>query len=255
MVDLEPDRRWALILYQELAPWWPLLSAPEDYAEEAGYFATVLRAHSARPPRTLLELGSGGGNNASHLKHVFESLTLVDISPEMLAVSRRLNPECEHLVGDMRRVRLGRRFDCVFVHDAIVYATTPADLASVIETAWVHCEPGGTALFAPDFVRENFRAGTDDGGHDDDSGRGLRYLEWVWDPEPRDTTYRVEYAVLARDADGTVRSRHDSHLEGLFSLEQWTACLEEAGFAPRVLRHQFSDVDYESILLVAVRRE
>ena len=72
---------------------------------------------------TLLELGSGGGNNASHLKHRFEC-TLTDLSPEMLALSRTLNPECEHIEGDMRTLRLERTFDAVFVHDAIAYITT-----------------------------------------------------------------------------------------------------------------------------------
>ncbi len=147
---------------------------------------------------TLLELGSGGGNNASHLKARF-SLVLVDRSPGMLQVSRALNPECEHVEGDMRTVRLGREFDAVFVHDAVVYMTTEADLRAAIETASVHCKPGGAVLFAPDHVRENFRPSTDHGGYDG-VGRGLRYLEWTWDPDPADSTYIVDYAYLLRDA-------------------------------------------------------
>ena len=61
----------------------------------------------------MLELGSGGGNNAFHLKSKFE-MTLVDLSPQMLAVSRTLNPECEHREGDMRTVNLGTHFRCGF---------------------------------------------------------------------------------------------------------------------------------------------
>ena len=45
-------------LYADLAPWWPLLSAPEDYAEEAAIYTALLVEHSARPPQTVLELGS-----------------------------------------------------------------------------------------------------------------------------------------------------------------------------------------------------
>ena len=52
------------------------------------------------PTRTLLELGSGGGNNASHMKAHFAP-TLVDASAGMLDVSRALNPECEHVEGDI----------------------------------------------------------------------------------------------------------------------------------------------------------
>lgn len=58
-------------------------------------------------------------------------LTLVDRSPEMLAVSFALNPECEHVVGDMRDMRLGRVFDCVLIHDAICYLTTEAELRAI----------------------------------------------------------------------------------------------------------------------------
>ena len=79
-------------LYSELAAWWPLLSPPEEYAEEAALYGLVLEAYSRDPVRTLLELGSGGGSNASHLKRKF-TLTLVDSAPEMLVVSRQLNPD------------------------------------------------------------------------------------------------------------------------------------------------------------------
>src|SRR5215203_7030022 len=116
-------------MYGELAGWWPLLSAPAVYAEEAEIYRGLLAGAGDRPPETVLELGSGGGNNASHLKAHFE-LTLVDRSPQMLELSRPLNPDCRHVVGDMRNVRLGETFDGVFVHDAVAYITTEADLGS-----------------------------------------------------------------------------------------------------------------------------
>ena len=241
-----------LILYAELAEWWPLLSPPSDYAKEAAYYDAALREHCSFTPRTLLELGSGGGNNASHLKHRFEQLTLVDLSNSMLAVSRELNPECEHHLGDMCSVRLGRGFDCVFVHDAVGYATSQDELSRVLETAYVHCRPGGVALFAPDYVRENFEPQTAHGGHDG-QGRSLRYLEWTWDPDANDATYFVDMAYLLREHDGTVRVRHDRHVEGLFSTAQWVAALEGVGFSPRVLTHQHSDVPFESVSFLGAR--
>ncbi|MCG8588046.1 MAG: class I SAM-dependent methyltransferase [Proteobacteria bacterium] len=228
-------------LYREFASWWPLLSAPSNYAEEAAFYERTLRAASESTARTLLELGSGGGNNASYLKARFQ-MTLVDPSPGMLEVSRALNPECEHVQGDMREVRLGRTFDCVFIHDAVVYMTTEADLRRAMETAYVHCRPGGAALFAPDHVREIFREDTDCGGHDAD-GRGLRYLEWTWDPDPSDTEYVVDYAYLLREADGSVRVEHDRHVEGLFSRADWLRLLEEVGFRPSVVPLEHSEVE------------
>ena len=143
-------------LYTDLASWWPLLSAPDEYAEEAAIYERLLRDAGETPAATLLELGSGGGNNASFLKAHF-TMTLVEPSAGMLAVSHALNPECAHVQGDMRDVRLGRLFDRVFVHDAVCYMTTERDLRRAMDTAFVHCRPGGGVLFCPDHVRENFR--------------------------------------------------------------------------------------------------
>ncbi len=217
-------------LYHELASWWPLLSAPEDYAEEADFYARLLMDSCEYTPRSLLELGSGGGNNAWHLKRSFE-LTLLDPSREMLAVSRSLNPECEHLEGDMRTLRLGRVFDAVFVHDAIMYMTTREELRKAVETAYVHTKPGGAAVFAPDHVRETFGPSTRSGGVDG-KHRGMRYLEWTWDPDPEDDVYTVDYAYLLRGEDGSVRVEHDRHIEGLFSREAWMGLMSETGFSP-----------------------
>jgi SAM-dependent methyltransferase len=214
-------------LYTDLANWWPVLSDPDDYAEEAGFYRRFLRDASQIPVRSVLELGSGGGNNASFLKADFE-MTLVDIAPAMLRVSRNLNPECEHIHGDMRDVRLGRVFDAVFIHDAIAYMITPGDLRRAIETAWVHLRPGGAALFCPDFVKETFRPQTKHGGHDR-MLRSLRYLEWTHDLDPRDTTIVTDFAYILRDASG-VRVEYDRHITGLFPRAIWLRQLEEQGF-------------------------
>ena len=243
---------WLMKMYESLAPWWPLLSAPADYAEEAAFFGDALSAAADRPPRTVLELGSGGGNNASHLKARFE-MVLVEPSEGMRAVSRALNPECEHCDGDMRTVRLGRQFDAVFVHDAVCYMTTEADLRMAIDTAFVHCRPGGVAVFAPDFVRENFSASTDHGGHDSQT-HGLRYLEWTFDPDPADTSYVVDYACLLRGPDGVVRVEHDRHVEGLFSRATWLRLLSEAGFEPHVIPFEHSELEPGSHEVFVARR-
>jgi SAM-dependent methyltransferase len=215
-------------LYGELAEWWPIFSAPEEYREEAAFFARTLTEAGDPPPERVLELGSGGGNNASHLKASF-AMTLVDLSPHMLAVSRALNPECEHLEGDIRSVRLGRTFDAVFVHDAICHMTTEIDLHAVMATAFEHLRPGGVALFAPDFVRETFVPNTDHGGNDTDRG-SVRFLQWTTDPNPHDTTYLVDFAILIRDQEGQTRLVHDRHTYGLFSRAKWRRLLREVGF-------------------------
>lgn len=228
-------------LYGELASWWPLVSQPAEYEEASLFYQRVLIEACGHPLRTLLELGSGGGNNASHLKKRFE-VTLVDRAPGMLTVSRALNPECTHVEGDMRVVRLGRQFDCVFVQDAIGYMSTVHDLRQAMQTAFIHCKEGGVALFAPDYIRENFRPSTQHGGHDG-ALRSLRYVEWTWDPDPTDACYTVDFAYLLREGSGVVRVEQDRHVLGLFARAEWLGLLAEAGFEARAVPAPFGEAE------------
>lgn len=221
-------------IYSDLAPWFHLLTHPSDYEMEAAFYTRVIEAASDGNAKTLLELGSGGGNNASHMKSRFEC-TLTDLSADMLELSRTINPECEHVQGDMRTLRLGRTFDAVFVHDAVSYLTTETDLRGAFETAAAHLRPGGVALFVPDAVRETFEPGTRHGGHDGSDGRGLRYLEWTTDAEPSDTTYDMDFVILLREPGRELRVEHDHHTCGLFPRQTWLRLLSNAGLDPIVV--------------------
>jgi SAM-dependent methyltransferase len=183
-------------------------------------------------------LGSGGGSNAYYLKQICSQVTLTDISPEMLAVSRVINPECEHIAGDMRNLRLGRAFDVVFIHDAIDYMTSLHDLESALETAFIHCEPGGLALFVPDDVRETFQPDTDHGGQDA-GDRSLRYLEWTYDPDHDDTTYITDYVYLLREGRQPTRVEYDQHTFGLFARAEWLETLQTLGWEPQILNDPY----------------
>lgn len=217
------------LMYSTLASWWPLLSSPADYAVEAESFLRMLGARQGAERYQVLELGSGGGNLASHLKAQVD-LTLCDLSSDMLAVSRRLNPELKHVQGDMRTVDLGRTFDAVLIHDAIMCMQTPAQLKAAFATAARHCRPGGLGIFAPDCTRESYHPDTTHGGEDGDDGRSLRYLSWSFDPDPSDTTFETVYILVRREGESDIQVDVDRHVEGFFHDTEWIEWLAEAGF-------------------------
>ncbi len=217
-------------LYHELAQWWTLISPPGQYADDAAAVAAVLGSADIAV-REVLDLGSGGGHVAAHLKDRL-ALTLVDRSAEMLAVSRRLNPECAHQQGNMRTIRLGRAFDAVLVHDAVDYITSEAELRQVIDTAFAHCRPGGLAIFSPDHTAETFQAASGGGGSGDAAGRHASFRERTWDPDPADTWIQADYEFVLRGADGAVQVVRETHRLGAFSRAAWLRLLAEAGFDP-----------------------
>ena len=234
------------LLYDELVPWYWLIDPPADHADEAACYSELLASAGVPAGGTLLELGAGAGNNAHYLKARYRC-TLSDLSQSMLDLSRQQNPDCEHVAGDMRSLRLPRLFDAVLVHDAVSYMTTRAELLAAMTTAFAHTKPGGVALFAPDYFTETF-AERDALHRGDDGKRSLRCLEWAWDPDPNDERFRVEYAFLLRDGQ-ELRAVHDRHDEGLFTSDTWLELLRLAGFTPRLAPRALDDGGIEQILL------
>lgn len=240
-------------LYETLTAWYHLLDPLEDHEDEARELSDLLIQAGAEPGGALLELGCGAGNNAFFLSRDWRC-TLSDRSPQMLALSRAKNPGCEHALGDMRSLRLDRLFDVVLVHDAVCYLLSEAELAETAQTAFAHTRPGGVALFAPDCLVEGFCEWTEE-SEASDALRTLRTLSWTWDPDPGDTVYAVEYALMMREG-GEVRVVHDHHEEGLFPRSTWERVLGEAGFRVRVVEREEPDpngLGYTRLVFLGLR--
>ena len=214
-------------LYKDLAPWWPYISSRDSYTDEALVHLRLMDDALGRKAESILELGSGGGQLAAHFGSDRE-VVLSDLSSSMLDQSREHNTGREHVLGDMRDMRLGRTFDAVLLHDAVMYLTSPEDLQATIETAAAHLAPGGVFLILPDVVKETFEEGSISGGSLGQPAAQL--LEWHWDPDPEDNTYRVDMCLMLRHENGTVETVHEHHEMGLFDRKTICDLIRSAGF-------------------------
>lgn len=236
-------------LYSELAEWWPLLSPHTEYEEEAGLYLEIIRRYHPEV-KSAVEFGSGGGSNAYYFKQHF-AMTLTDLSPEMLGVSMELNPECEHIHGDMRNLDLGEEFDLVFVHDAIMHFANKSDLLHIMHNAKKHLNENGILLMVPDQFEETFQTTTNHGGIDKD-GRGMRYLEWTYDSDPDDGRTETEYIYVMRDESGQIFREFDHEESGLFSMPEWEELLVQAGFEVHFERVQYAELEGNYFAIVAI---
>ncbi len=228
------------IMYGELAKYWHMLSPPIDYAEEAKIFRGVF-FEFATNAKTVLELGSGGGNNAFHLARDYQ-MTLSDLSEDMLRVSKRLLPNRPHHHGDMRTLQLEEEFDIVFAHDAITYMTTRQDLLASLRTAFLHCRPGGIVVLVPDETKERF-VPSDESEESQLGSIYFHYREFVRDEDPSDELCTTDYTFTVRNQDGgTARVLHEQHTHGLFSHSVWMETIELAGFSPRSKIYEHSEL-------------
>ncbi|MEU2611452.1 class I SAM-dependent methyltransferase [Micromonospora sp. NPDC007271] len=143
-----------------------MTSGPDAYAGEAeihdhlrrrltqqdvGFFLDVVR-DSGGP---LLELASGTGRLLLPLAREVASAVGVDNSPAMLreCEQRRaghgLDEQVELVLGDIRTIRLGRRFRTVVIGgQSLAFMHSDEDLFAALETVRAHLEPDGVLAAA-----------------------------------------------------------------------------------------------------------
>ncbi len=237
-------------MYDEFAYLWPLISPREEYSTEAGCWRNALRDKLGQGKHRILELGVGGGHNLSYLTKDFQA-TAVDLSEKMLKNSIKLNPGVEHHVGDMRSVRLEKKFKAVLIHDAINYMLTEDDVRKTLATAVAHLEPGGVLIMAPDNFRETFEGPRVSHFTSSNEKTELTYIEYEYDPDPGDTTTETIFFYLIREG-GELRVEQDRHVCGLFSLETWLDLMREAGFDAEKMPYDVHEDGREAYLLLGV---
>jgi SAM-dependent methyltransferase len=226
-------------LYGDLASLWVLFSPPEEYAEEVETFRARFRRHGVPEGGTVLHLGSGGGSVDWHLKQSYR-LTGVDISEEMIAQARRLNPEVEYVRGDIRDVRLGRAFDAILVHDAISYMTSVDELRAVYRTAAAHLGPDGVMIALPEELKTRLPSLEATAETRVVGSTILTVLETHYDPNPLDHSFENVYVFLIREGD-ELRVEVDRHVVGAFELDEFLEAMRAAGFSPTVERWELSE--------------
>lgn len=99
------------------------------------------------PGGTVLDLGCGSGEPiARHLVAAGRAVTGVDAAPDLIALCRQRMPDQTWIVGDMRGLDLGRRFDGVLAwHSA--FHLTPEDQLNLFAVHARHTTAGGVLMF------------------------------------------------------------------------------------------------------------
>ncbi len=214
------ERQWRP--YTDLAWTEPIITSPEDYAEETGRFAELIKKNSAIEVKSLLHLGCGAGVNDWTFKRHFR-VTGVDISPEMLRLARKLNPGVRYLKGDVRDFELGEKFDAVAVPESIVHLRTEEEVRRTVANAVGHLNPGGVLLVGT-YVREDYRENNFvyTGSRD---GIEVTVFE---NNHPAGETCETTVVYLIRRGE-KLEVHHDSFTGGLFPLETWRGFFREAG--------------------------
>jgi SAM-dependent methyltransferase len=99
----------------------------------------------------ILDVGCGGGSPvASHMVAQGFRVTGVDSSPTLISLCRSRMPDQEWIVGDMRSLALGRRFDGILAWDSFFHLRHK-DQEVMFPIFAAHAAPGTLLMFNAGF--------------------------------------------------------------------------------------------------------
>jgi SAM-dependent methyltransferase len=112
---------------------------------EERYLNELIAGNGTRP--SVLDLGCGSGVPiARFLIERGCAVTGVDAATAMIAIARANFPAMRWIVGDMRRLALGERFDAVLAWNSFFHLTAD-DQRGMFAVFRDHVAPGGRLLF------------------------------------------------------------------------------------------------------------
>lgn len=142
-------------LYQRHAATWDRLRSPGSLFEKPWLDRFLALLPAGRPqgdPReneaaTILDVGCGAGLPISgYFIRQGCRVTGVDASGPLLEMARGRFPEQEWILGDMRTLELGRRFDGILAWHSFFHLT-PEDQTAMFPAFGRHAAPGAPLMF------------------------------------------------------------------------------------------------------------
>ncbi|WP_369172901.1 class I SAM-dependent methyltransferase [Streptomyces sp. R28] len=207
----------------------------KDYPAEAKELAALVMSRNPGA-RTLLDVACGTGMHLRHLGDLFDEVDGVDVSPDMLAIAGRRNPDARLHRGDMRDFALGRRFDAVIcMFSSIGHMRDQQELDAAIGRFAVHLTPGGVVIVDPWWFPEDFTPGYVGASLVEAEGRTIaRFSHSVFE----DGATRIDVDYLVGVPGQGVEHLRESHRITLFEQAQYEAAFARAGlsveYLPRV---------------------
>ena len=136
--------------FDHCAPWWD-----EDMIRNEVIITTILDNAGIKGGMDVLDVACGTGVLfPDYLKRGVESVTGIDISPEMAKIAAAKFPEVQVLCGDVEEAKFDRQFDAVMVYNAFPHFPEPAKLIEALARV---VKPGGRLSVAHSMSRDKLQ--------------------------------------------------------------------------------------------------
>ncbi len=134
-----------------------LFSQVCDYKKEVDYYHRILKRHNVK---SILEIGCGTAHRSKYFINKGYSYVGLDISKSMIALAKKHYPSTKLIVGDVRNLKLKRKFDAViFLGKGSIYLNTNKEIMDALKSIKKVMDKGLIIIdsFNASFIIPNFR--------------------------------------------------------------------------------------------------
>lgn len=109
----------------------------------------MFRDYLKKQPTSILDIGSGTGRDLDYLSEKCKDCVGIDYQEQMVEFARTKFPKLNFSQGDMRELRLDRKFDAILCLGwAFTYALTNEDIAKTLTTFATHAQEGALLVLS-----------------------------------------------------------------------------------------------------------
>ena len=135
------NKQDVISFFNHMAPQWDA-----DMIRHDDVIRIILDAANVTAGADVLDVACGTGVLfPDYLERNVNSLTGIDISPEMVRIAQGKFPQVQVLCADIEEAKFDRKFDCIVVYNAFPHFPEPEKLISVLSNL---LKTGGTLTVA-----------------------------------------------------------------------------------------------------------
>jgi SAM-dependent methyltransferase len=213
-------------MFNKLARYYDLIMSPFDYRELVDCLDDlIITAGGSRTD--ILDLGCGTSEELVYFAQLGYEVSGIDLSPEMIQISKNKIPFGNFRTGDMRKLKTSKKYDNIIsVFDTVNYLIKPEDLKKCFLT--VNRSLNDRGLFLFDFNSIH-------GLYNDWNGIKIEETDDFF--ISYDSSFNMNSLILKcnmkffiRDESGKFESFNETHYERGYSVPEITELLKQTGF-------------------------
>lgn len=213
-------------LYQSLAKYYDKIYKWKDYKKEVDFLEWLFKRFKLKV-NDILEVACGTGAHTVLLKERGYSILGIDINKEMLDVAKEKIKDVEFIQGDMRKLKLRRKFDCILcLFSSVAYNQNYDELEQTLKNFYNHLKEKGILVFDNGFFKDTFVEGYSRIDVVDEKDLKLARFS---SSQKLEKNFKIVFAYILKE-NGKLDFDLDEHIVGMFEIKKVKKLMEKIGF-------------------------